>query len=787
MANYQTYQDFIQKNEDRDGIRFSWNVWPSSRLEATRLVIPLGCLFTPLKERPDLPPIQYDPVLCTRQTCRAILNPLCQVDYRAKLWVCNFCFQRNPFPPQYASISEQHQPAELIPQFSTIEYTIMRAACVPPIFLFVVDTCIDDDELIALKESLQMSLSLLPANALIGLITFGKMVQVHELGSDGCAKSYVFRGTKDLMAKQIQDMLGVGRFAQPHGGPQQQLQQPRMPQHMAQQSQPQQPVPPASRFLQPVHKCDMSMSDLLESLQRDPWPVSQGKRPLRSTGVALSIAVGLLECSYPNTGARIMLFTGGPCTQGPGMIVGDELKVTIRSHHDISKDNCKHMRRAIKHYEALAHRASANGHAVDIYSCALDQTGLHEMKHCPNMTGGHIVMGDSFNSSLFKQTFQRVFAKDARGEFRMGFNAVVEVKASRELKVSGAIGPCISTNIKSSSVSDTETGLGGTCQWKLCSLCPNTTLGVFLEVANQHNAPIPQGGRGCLQFITQYQHPSGQKRVRVTTIARNWADASANLVHISAGFDQEAAAVLMARLACFRAQSEDDGADVLRFIDRTLIKLCQKFGEYAKDDPSSFRYAENFSLYPQFMFHLRRSQFLQVFNNSPDETSYYRHQLNREDVTQSLIMVQPILYAYSFSGPPEPVLLDTSSIQPDRILLMDTFFHIVIFHGETIAQWRKAGYHNSPEHENFRQLLQAPEDDAQEILQTRFPMPRYIVCDQGGSQARFLLSKVNPSVTHNNAYNWGQQESGGSPVLTDDVSLQVFMEHLKKLAVSSAA
>lgn len=49
-----------------------------------------------------------------------------------------------------------------------------------------------------------MSLSLLPPNALIGLITFGKMVQVHELGSEGVSKSYVFRGTKDLTAKQIQ-------------------------------------------------------------------------------------------------------------------------------------------------------------------------------------------------------------------------------------------------------------------------------------------------------------------------------------------------------------------------------------------------------------------------------------------------------------------------------------------------------------------------------------------------------------------------------------------------------
>ena len=47
-----TYEEFIQQNEDRDGVRFTWNVWPSSRLEATRLVVPLACLYQPLKERP---------------------------------------------------------------------------------------------------------------------------------------------------------------------------------------------------------------------------------------------------------------------------------------------------------------------------------------------------------------------------------------------------------------------------------------------------------------------------------------------------------------------------------------------------------------------------------------------------------------------------------------------------------------------------------------------------------------------------------------------------------------
>ncbi|XP_018791464.1 PREDICTED: protein transport protein Sec23A isoform X1 [Bactrocera latifrons] len=779
-----TYEEFIQQNEDRDGVRLTWNVWPSSRIDAGRLVVPLACLYQPLKERPDLPPIQYEPVLCTRANCRAILNPLCQVDYRAKLWVCNFCFQRNPFPPQYAAISEQHQPAELIPGFSTIEYTITRAPCMPPVFIFLVDTCMDEEELDALKDSLQMSLSLLPPNALVGLITFGKMIQVHELGAEGCSKSYVFRGTKDLTAKQVQDMLGIGRSTSAAPGqPGQQMAGP------GQQRPAAAAAPPANRFLQPISKCDSALGDLLSELQRDPWPVPQGKRYLRSTGAALSIAVGLLECTYPNTGARIMSFVGGPCSQGPGQVVDDELKHPIRSHHDIQKDNARYMKKAIKHYDALALRAATNGHCIDIYSCALDQCGLMEMKQCCNSTGGHMVLGDSFNSSLFKQTFQRVFARDARGDLKMAFNGTLEVKCSRELKISGGIGSCVSLNVKNSSVSDVEIGMGNTVQWKMCTVNPSSTMAFFFEVVNQHAAPMPQGGRGCIQFITQYQHANGQRRIRVTTLARNWADATTNLPYISAGFDQEAAAVIMARMVVYRAET-DEGPDILRWVDRQLIRLCQKFGEYSKDDPNSFRLAQNFSLFPQFMYHLRRSQFLQVFNNSPDETTFYRHMLMREDLTQSLIMIQPILYSYSFNGPPEPVLLDTSSIQPDRILLMDTFFQILIYHGETIAQWRALKYQDMPEYENFKQLLQAPVDDAQEILQTRFPMPRYIDTEHGGSQARFLLSKVNPSQTHNNMYAYGQppigqSTDGGAPVLTDDVSLQLFMEHLKKLAVSS--
>ena len=313
--------------EANDGVRFSWNVWPSSRLEATRMVVPLGCMYTPLKPLPpELEPLPYEPVVC-KGTCPSILNPFCRIDYKAKIWICPFCFQRNHFPPHYNDINEQNLPAELIPQYTTIEYALPRAPASPPIFLWVIDTCMVESELTALKDSLEQALQLLGAaapNALLGVITFGTTVQVHELGYEHCAKSYTFRGTKDLPAQQLQDLLGLTAAGRgPARG-----QKAAVPDARS----------AASRFLLPVAEAEFAIANVLGELTQDPWPVAAEHRPQRATGVALSIAVGLLEMAFPNTGARVMLFTGGPCTVGPGQIVGSKLEEPMRSHHDIEKE-----------------------------------------------------------------------------------------------------------------------------------------------------------------------------------------------------------------------------------------------------------------------------------------------------------------------------------------------------------------------------------------------------------------------------------------------------------------
>jgi protein transport protein SEC23 len=237
----------------------------------------------------------------------------------------------------------------------------------------------------------------------------------------------------------------------------------------------------------------------------------------------------------------------------------------------------------------------------------------------------------------------------------------------------------------------------------------------------------------------------------------------------------------MTRLAVHKTLTEYT-FDILRWVDRMLIRLVSKFASFTKDDPASFRLCAEFAYYPQFMFHLRRSQFLQIFNSSPDETAFFRVVLNQENIMNSVVMIQPTLMAYSLDGPAQAVMLDVGSCAPNRILVLDTFFHIVIWYGDTIAKWRADGIHLKPEYEYFNELLKAPKADAENTMKDRYPFPRFIECIEGGSQSRFLMAKLNPSITQN---TMGDVAGAAPPVFTDDVSLKVFMEHLRRLSVTS--
>ncbi|KAL1808375.1 hypothetical protein ACET3Z_025365 [Daucus carota] len=746
-----------------DGVRMTWNTWPRTKVELSKCVIPLAASLSPLHPHPSILSLPYSPLHC--KTCSAIISPFARVDFAALIWICPFCYQRNHFPHHYSAVSETNVPAELYPQYTTIEYTMNETvAKSPPVFLFVVDTCVVEEELGFAKLALSQAIGLLPENALVGLVSFGTQVQVHELGFGEMSKVYVFRGGKELGKDQILEQLGLGRRTGGFGkagvfdsG--------------------------VSRFLLPASDCEYTFTSILEELGTDQWPVPPASRAARCTGVALSVASGLLGACLPGTGARIIALVGGPCTEGPGAIISKDLSDPVRSHKDLDKDAAPYFRKAVQFYEELAKQLVSQGHVLDLFASALDQVGVAEMKVIIERTGGLVVLSESFGHSVFKDSFRRVF-EDGEQSLGLSFNGTLEINCSKDIKIQGIIGPCTSLEKKGPAVASSVIGQGNTTAWKMCGLDKTTCLTVFFDISSSEK-PDPTGNINpqlYIQFLTSYQSPDCQQKLRVTTITKRWTDGAVGSEDLIQGFDQETAAVVIARLTSHKMEMEE-GFDATRWLDRNLIRLCSRFGDYRKDDPLSFTLNPLFSLFPQFMFNLRRSQFVQVFNNSPDETAYFRMLLNRENVPNSLVMIQPSLISYSFNGLPEAVLLDVASIAADRILLLDSYFSMVIFHGMTIAQWRNMGYQNQPEHQAFAQLLQAPHNDAQLIIRERFPVPRLVVCDQHGSQARFLLAKLNPSATYNNA---SEMAAGMDVIFTDDVNLQVFIEHLQRLAVQSS-
>ncbi|KAF2312541.1 hypothetical protein GH714_035010 [Hevea brasiliensis] len=460
-----------------------------------------------------------------------------------------------------------------------------------------------------------------------------------------------------------------------------------------------------SRFLLPASECEFTLNSVLEELQKDPWTVPSDQRATRCTSTALCVAASLLGACVPGSGARIMAFIGGPSTEGLGAIVSKNLSEPIRSHKDLDKDSAPHYHKAVKFYEGLAKQLVHQGHVLDLFACALDQVGIAELKVAVEKTGGLVVLAESFGHSVFKDSLRRVFQL---GDYDLGLssNGIFEINCSKDTKVQGIIGPCASLEKKGPLCSDTVIGQGNTSAWKMCGLDKATTLCIIFEIVKKDSPDAsvqPSSNQFYFQFLTYYQHSSGQMRLRVTTLSRRWVAGPGSIQDLIAGFDQEAAAVAMARLVSFKMEIEAE-FDPIRWLDKALIHMCSRFGDYQKDSPSSFSLSPRFSIFPQFMFHLRRSQFVQVFNNSPDETAYFRIILNRENVANSVA---------------------------------------------------------------FAQLLQAPRDDADVIIRERFPVPRLVICDQHGSQARFLLAKLNPSAT----YNTDAPLPGGDILFTDDGTL----------------
>ena len=150
---------------------------------------------------------------------------------------------------------------------------------------------------------------------------------------------------------------------------------------------------------------------------------------------------------------------------------------------------------------------------------------------------------------------------------------------------------------------------------------------------------------GDVQAVVSYRWSDNVVRTRVLTM--RWEYLRENqIVELGKRFDEQAGTVMLARMAARKAEVEDT-IEVKKWVDRMLLKFCVRFGHFNRNDKNSFRLPQPIKHFPQFIYHLRRSAFINPFGSPPDQAMYVKTCLMRESIANAIVMIQPALLRYS--------------------------------------------------------------------------------------------------------------------------------------------
>lgn len=708
---------------EKSGVRLSWKKWPLTRKSAKRMLIPLSIQYTPFsiqfENSPTIPAKSLEYIQCS---CGAFANQMSVHDHHQ--WRCNFCSEELSKP---AGEIEGHVFQHLTKSWMT-EFIVDSEQAVDkagPVFVLVVDRNVTDAaEDLALKNLVLKSISTLPNDAQVALISFGERVHIHDM--------YQPTETR-LLANQA--------------------------------------MKPSESLVRKLNACKPILEHSIYHLLKSD-PIAKRNRPMRCTGTALLHAIQLAG-RHPGGAGRVMVFTGGPCTLGSGKVVDcDMVAHRMRSHYDISNDNDKarYTGSAKSFYKSLSDEASKKGCAIDIISCCLDQTGLFEMQCCADDTGGNLIMDLSFASDSVGEMVGRVLEKGADGQSLLAAsNISVRVRTCGNFKVGCRLEKLDDGGgEKKGVVRSVGPGTWRDGRLNICAAHKDCTVAILFRMAKNYSE-WPQDA--LVQLIVDYEI-AGVRRIRVVTVALGRDDFHGPEVSfverhvnddgddeqpdlkqgLAQSFDQEASAVLIAKLAAVMA---DGGDDPRHWINSLLFKSSLNFimEPMIRHDATSVKIDQVFSLLPEFMLHLVRSPLIAHCNTSPDQSAFYRHRLYRESCTQAAVMMRPHLFTYDLDGREVRAPLNAASLNDDGILFMDSYFQLVVYRGKYAAK------------DGLPPSLLARRSG---IEGGRFLVPGYVEAEQGKSGSRLLLARLDRVKGH----------VMSELILSHAITLPAYVEHL---------
>lgn len=730
--------------EQAEGVRFIWNNIPQTRLETTQNIIPLSTLITPFNLRENqITRTDIRPIIC--QGCQMIANRCCVPEYHQMRWDCSNCSHRNVIPNNYKEYIQQgNLVLEFMNENVSLEYKIGQGMNI--VWFLVIDTCIDEKDLEIVKNALIQKVEYVEG-VQIGLISLGKHVAIHDIGSEYLNET-IFHGESDNSAEKIRNLLNLKPFSQT--------------------------TPNTNRFIKSIESSREKVIKIIKRLKVNKFEFKNNQRVHRSTGCALSIAATILE-SFGSVG-RMTAVIGGPCTFGKGQIVGDQLSETYRSHTDLENDSTRIeiFKNSQKHYDDILERMIKIGVSVDLFAFSLDQFGCAEMKNLIEKSGGILVNQEQFKDDVFNKSLEK-YLSTMFGDNAV-FGANLKIMTTKDFFISGALGP-LKLTIKSPTIPSDADGLIGETGGNDFYLGGCSSNSTYLFFFGHRNADISSKNKAAyFQYQVTYIDKAGNRILRVSTFQREIVN---DLKMALAGFDQEAAIACISRLSAFKSE-KIDVVDLVYWLNSVLIKFVRRFTICEKDKPETLKIPDEISLIPQFMYYFRKSYFVQKLATSVDESALYKMTLNRESMSNMLVMIQPALFQYDLQeSEPTPVLCDFESLKSDIVLLVDTYFYLLIWRGSNVHAWFQDNVHLQPEYQHINYLFTQPSDDAKIILEDRLPVPKVVTCHQGSPDERILKSKLNPPSAQSGNDLYRNDEN----YITDDVNLKTFMDYLTKLVV----
>lgn len=790
-------------------VEFNWDIFPSTKLEAERMVGPIGCMFTPF-DNPIGELSESNPIQCS--TCQAIINQYARLDRQNREWWCPFCQKKTSLPAKFLlpekGCIDSEVPLVIRPNAQgTVDYLLPHDITEPKftgVFVaYVIDVYSYNahpqaiDEFLALKLAIAKSIRKLSKETNVLILTFADKVHLHR----GADISPIEIGLKVDETNTLPSIdLDVIK----------------------------QKLDNSDAFSSP--------SDHLAEYVLTLQPVfTTSVKPERLTGFALLATCSIVE-TYVNSFAlgKVLLFLSGPATLAPGKVV--DTRSAIRSHQDILNQEAPFVASAMNFYRLLSlvsvgysfdeASKAAQGKSTlsiigksrprftfEIFVGSADQVGLYEMKTLVEAGNGKISMNESFASKRFEDALISSLT-----DFEsLNHNCTVTVLPSRGLRVLNAT--FNGTELESSHltikdlelhyerISDSITKYESsmkqrkfTNRWFMGSLNAQDTSAFFFEVDTVSKSSKLDSFKCAKELLVQFQvkfYDIAKRRfiLRVTTVRRattlaileshkvSLSNGKHKLVHLKSNiikekmvlesFNAKVWTCLATRLLITRIDTPvgyEPIEDILKEAEKDMIRLLHNFGgidiKHTQSGVNpyenltlSYSIHANFKELPSYAYNLHRNhQLTRIFNCSPDETAFYHHVFKSLGVEESDIMVRPKLYRVVLDSLEETNLdwESMGSVQAQsQYFVMDGLSTIVIFKrlGNSNEKLPLHPSNNdeiifkSPELSEVGSVIQLVNEN---ILKTRSFIPKIILTQSGHSQARFLQAwlQTNPSQRH---------------------------------------